>query len=74
MATMKHEFEFQMSCEGCSGAAKRVISKLGDSIQNFEADIPKQRVYVTTSLSADEVKAQLEKTGKEAKFIASHNC
>ena len=26
---LKHEFKMEMSCEGCSNAAKRVLAKIG---------------------------------------------
>ena len=30
-----HEFTMGMTCEGCAGAAKRVLGKLGGRYRNF---------------------------------------
>lgn len=71
MSEQVHEFTVEMTCEGCSGAAKRVLGKLGDKVSNVDIDLPGKKVIVTSSLSAEELKDTLKKTGKEVTYIGS---
>lgn len=49
--SQKHEFKVEMTCEGCSGAVKRVLGRLeGQGVNSFEVDLPNQKVYVDSSL------------------------
>lgn len=66
-----YEFKMAMTCEGCAGAAKRVLGKLGDKVTNVETSVENQKVTVTSSLTSDELLAELQKTGKEVKFIGA---
>nr|CAI5835489.1 unnamed protein product [Callosobruchus analis] len=76
MAEVKlHEFKVKMTCEGCSGAVQRVLTKLKDNpdkkVEDFDISLADQSVKVKTSLSANEVLEVIKKTGKEAEFIKS---
>jgi len=67
MAAVRHEFQVEMTCEGCSGAVTRVLNKKGE--QNIEINMDKQRVYVTSTLSADELLETIKKAGKTCSYI-----
>ncbi|XP_068702564.1 copper transport protein ATOX1-like [Montipora foliosa] len=69
MAT-RHEFQVEMTCEGCSGAVTRVLNKKG-GIDNIKVDLEKQRVYVTSALSADELLETIKKAGKSCSYIGT---
>ncbi|OZJ04281.1 hypothetical protein BZG36_02582 [Bifiguratus adelaidae] len=65
---LEHVYKFKvgMSCEGCSGAVKRVVSKL-DGVQSIDADLPSQTVTVHVSGDAttqEKVFESIKKTGK----------
>ncbi|XP_067124462.1 copper transport protein ATOX1 [Centruroides vittatus] len=64
-----HEFQVEMTCEGCSGAVKRVLDKLGDKINKVDIDLDKQRVYVESSMSSEELLAAIKKTGKACSYV-----
>ncbi|XP_023221261.1 copper transport protein ATOX1-like [Centruroides sculpturatus] len=64
-----HEFQVEMTCEGCSGAVKRVLDKLGDKINKVDIDLEKQRVYVESSMSSEELLAAIKKTGKTCSYV-----
>jgi len=63
----KHEFNMEMSCEGCSNAAKRVLAKIG--VTDVTADLPKQRLYVVSDKPKEELLDTLKKTGKNVEYI-----
>uniref|UniRef100_A0AC35TSV4 HMA domain-containing protein n=1 Tax=Rhabditophanes sp. KR3021 TaxID=114890 RepID=A0AC35TSV4_9BILA len=64
-----YTFEMAMTCEGCAGAAKKVLGKLGDQVSNVETNVATKQVKVTTTLPASEIQAALEKTGKAIKQL-----
>lgn len=66
----RHEFQVEMTCEGCSGAVTRVLNKKG-GIDNIEIDMEKQRVYVTSALSSDELLETIKKAGKTCSYIGT---
>jgi len=59
----------EMTCDGCSGAAKRVLAKLGET--NIEISLEKQRVWVESERSSDELLETLKKTGKAVSYIGT---
>ena len=79
-----------MTCEGCVGAAKKVLGKLGgmfkaflrmnplcyltsyilDDVVSVDADLSTKTVTVQTTLSSDQIKTQLEKTGKDIELLS----
>ncbi|EDO40505.1 predicted protein [Nematostella vectensis] len=61
-----------MTCKGCSGAVERVLKKVPGKIfyvANIEIDLEMKRVFVTSTLSSDELLATIKKAGKEASYI-----
>ncbi|XP_037804689.1 copper transport protein ATOX1-like [Penaeus monodon] len=69
MSLVKHEFTVEMTCEGCSGAAKRVLGKLGDKVSNVDINLETKKVIVTSTLSSDELLETLKKTGKDVTYL-----
>ncbi|KAK9875902.1 hypothetical protein WA026_009689 [Henosepilachna vigintioctopunctata] len=73
-AVQIHEYYVKMTCDGCKGAVERVLGRLKDKgVENFTIDINEQKVEVRSSLSADQILQTIRKTGKEVKYISSHN-
>ncbi|XP_064481651.1 copper transport protein ATOX1-like [Ornithodoros turicata] len=72
MSSQVHEFKVEMTCEGCSGAVKRVLGKLeGQGVNKVEIDLPSQRVLVDSTLSSDKLLEVLKKTGKSCSYIGA---
>lgn len=71
MATQKHEFKMEMTCEGCSNAAKRVLGKIG--VTEVDADLGAQKLLVTTDKTQEELLVALQKTGKKVEYIGVLN-
>ncbi|XP_015108791.1 copper transport protein ATOX1 [Diachasma alloeum] len=70
MATKIHEFSVEMTCEGCSGAVKRVLgNKAG--IEDVKIDLEGKKVFVTSSLPSEEILEYIKKTGKSTSFIGA---
>ncbi|XP_014675160.1 PREDICTED: metal homeostasis factor atx1-like [Priapulus caudatus] len=67
MATKTYEFDFAATCEGCTNAAKRVLGKI--NVTDVEADIPKQKLWVTTDLPMGQILETIKKTGKATSFV-----
>ncbi|XP_028315772.1 copper transport protein ATOX1 [Gouania willdenowi] len=65
----KHEFEVNMTCEGCSGAVSRVLNKLG-GVQ-FEIDLPRKLVVIDSDKDVEVLLETLKKCGKEVKYIGT---
>ncbi|XP_040201058.1 copper transport protein ATOX1 isoform X2 [Rana temporaria] len=64
----KEEFFVDMTCEGCSKAVTRVLSRLPDV--KYEIDLPNKKVLIQSDQhSADQLLETLKKTGKEAKYL-----
>ncbi|MFX6532933.1 heavy metal-associated domain-containing protein [Acinetobacter baumannii] len=53
-----------MSCQGCSGAVKRVLEKT-EGVESFDIDLEKQKVTVKGNLSTEEVLQAVSKSGKK---------
>ncbi|XP_077983620.1 copper transport protein ATOX1-like [Glandiceps talaboti] len=70
MAT-KHEFNVEMTCEGCSGAVTRVLNKQGDKVTDFQIDLPAKKVFIQSTLSSDELLEILKKTGKATTYVGT---
>ncbi|XP_058728265.1 copper transport protein ATX1-like [Vicia villosa] len=56
-----------MSCQGCSGAVKRVLEKL-PGVESFDIDMKEQKVTVKGNVKAEEVYETVSKTGKKTAF------
>ncbi|KAK7066782.1 ATX1 antioxidant protein 1 [Halocaridina rubra] len=71
MAAQVHEFTMEMTCEGCSGAASRVLGKLGDKVSDVNIDLATKKISLKSAMSAEELTEVLKKTGKEVTHISS---
>jgi len=59
-----------MTCESCSNAVKRVLGKLeGQGVENVEIDLPNHKVFVTSTLEADNLLEIIKKTGKKSSYV-----
>uniref|UniRef100_V5IJY6 Copper transport protein ATOX1 n=1 Tax=Ixodes ricinus TaxID=34613 RepID=V5IJY6_IXORI len=68
MASQVHEFEVEMTCEGCSGAVQRVLEKLeGQGVNKVEIDLPDKRVFVDSTLGSE--KPARGAQGRRAKLV-----
>ncbi|XP_011307711.1 copper transport protein ATOX1 [Fopius arisanus] len=70
MATKIHEFNVEMTCEGCSGAVKRVLGNKS-GIEDVKIDLEGKKVFVTSALPSDEILECIKKTGKSTSFIGA---
>ncbi|XP_041930406.1 copper transport protein ATOX1 [Alosa pseudoharengus] len=62
----KHEFSVDMTCEGCSGAVTRVLTKLD---VKFDIDLPNKKVFIESDKDTDVLLETLKKTGKAVTYI-----
>ncbi|XP_058504921.1 copper transport protein ATOX1 [Solea solea] len=62
----KHEFQVEMTCEGCSGAISRILSK--QEGMKFEIDLPKNLVWVESDKDSDFLLEVLKKSGKKVTY------
>lgn len=70
MASQVHEFQVEMTCEGCSGAVKRVLGKLeGQGVNKVDIDLKEQRVYVDSTMTSEQLLEVLKKAGKTCAYI-----
>ncbi|KAG0434269.1 hypothetical protein HPB47_019226 [Ixodes persulcatus] len=70
MASQVHEFEVEMTCEGCSGAVQRVLGKLeGQGVNKVEIDLPNKRVFIDSTLSSEKLLEVLKKAGKTCSYV-----
>ncbi|KAL6634234.1 hypothetical protein ACP70R_026905 [Stipagrostis hirtigluma subsp. patula] len=56
-----------MSCGGCSGAVKRVLSKM-PGVESFDIDMKEQKVTVRGNVKPEDVFQTVSKTGKKTSF------
>ncbi|KAG0494164.1 hypothetical protein HPP92_005158 [Vanilla planifolia] len=56
-----------MSCEGCVGAVKRVLSKM-EGVESFDVDLKEQKVTVKGNVNPEAVLQTVSKTGKKTSF------
>ncbi|XP_018401118.1 PREDICTED: copper transport protein ATOX1 [Cyphomyrmex costatus] len=71
MAAQVHEFNVEMTCEGCSTAVQNVLRKKA-GIDDIKIDLPEKKVSVTTALDSNEILETLKKTGKTCQFLRTH--
>lgn len=68
MSEQKHlHFDVVMSCEGCSNAIRRVLTRLEPDVSKIDISLEKQTVDVYTVLPFETVLEKIKKTGKEVK-------
>ncbi|OAY73388.1 copper transport protein ATX1-like [Ananas comosus] len=56
-----------MSCEGCVGAVKRVLSKM-EGVESFDVNLTEQKVTVKGNVKPEAVLQTVSKTGKKTSF------
>jgi len=66
-----YKFHVEMTCEGCSGAVKRILTKQQEkgAVNDYEIDLPGKTVSVTSTLTMNEVQDILAKSGKTVKHL-----
>lgn len=65
-----YTFDVDMTCSGCERAINAVLSKT-EGVSNIKIDVPTKKVVCDSAkLSAEEVLAQIKKTGKKASIAA----
>nr|XP_043896370.1 copper transport protein ATOX1 [Solea senegalensis] len=62
----KYEFQVEMTCEGCSGAISRILSK--QEGVKFEIDLPKKLVWIESDKDSDFLLEVLKKSGKKVTY------
>ncbi|XP_012055052.1 PREDICTED: copper transport protein ATOX1 isoform X1 [Atta cephalotes] len=83
MAAQVHEFNVEMTCEGCSTAVQNVLGKKAEKKNTFQStqikgiddikiDLSEKKVFVTTALNSNEILETLKKTGKTCQFLQTH--
>uniref|UniRef100_A0A1L8DUB7 Copper transport protein ATOX1 n=1 Tax=Nyssomyia neivai TaxID=330878 RepID=A0A1L8DUB7_9DIPT len=70
MPTPVHKFTVEMTCEGCSGAVKKVLGKL-DQIEDVVIDLENKTVQVTSNLPSEQILETIKKTGKTTTYTGS---
>jgi len=67
----KYQFQVEMTCEGCSNAMNKILSRQRDKgeVDDFTVDLPTKTVNVTTTKELQEVVAMLEKAGKKVSHL-----
>ncbi|XP_023333815.1 copper chaperone for superoxide dismutase [Eurytemora carolleeae] len=61
------EFSVNMTCESCESKVRSALLKHG--VQDFQIDLPSQRVIITSTKITEELKNVIEDTGKLAVLI-----
>ena len=56
-----------MSCGGCAGAVKRVLSNM-EGVETFDIDLEQKKVTVKGNVEPDAVLQTVSKTGKKTEF------
>ncbi|XP_064942593.1 copper transport protein ATX1-like [Musa acuminata AAA Group] len=56
-----------MSCEGCVGAVKRVLTKM-EGVESFNVDLKEQKVTVKGNVKPEVLLQTVSKTGKNTSF------
>ncbi|KAJ1279371.1 hypothetical protein BS78_04G150800 [Paspalum vaginatum] len=56
-----------MSCEGCAGAVRRVLSKM-EGVETFDIDLKEQKVTVKGNVKPEDVFQTVSKSGKKTSY------
>ncbi|KAH3899629.1 probable Metal homeostasis factor ATX1 [Saccharomycodes ludwigii] len=67
MSTNHYQFNVVMSCQGCSNAINKVLTKLQPEVSKVDISLEKQTVDVYSSLPYETILEKIKKTGKEVK-------
>ncbi|XP_076176701.1 antioxidant 1 copper chaperone isoform X2 [Ptiloglossa arizonensis] len=57
-----------MMCEGCANAVTNVLNKK-EGVTNVQIDLEEKKVFVSCTLTSDEVLQVIRKTGKPCQFL-----
>ncbi|CAK9804992.1 Copper transport protein ATOX1 [Anthophora quadrimaculata] len=68
MASQVYEFNVEMGCEGCTNLVTKVLNKK-EGVTNIEIDLQEKKVFVTSTLSSDEVLQVIRSTGRACQFL-----
>jgi len=71
----KYEFNVEMTCEGCSNAMNRLLTKQKEKgeIEEFSVDLATKTVSVTSTKELPDVVTILEKSGKKVAHTNTHD-
>ncbi|KAJ7529640.1 hypothetical protein O6H91_15G059800 [Diphasiastrum complanatum] len=61
------ELKVAMTCEGCVGAVKRVLTKM-NGVESYTVDLKEQKVTVIGDVKPEEVLEKVAKTGKATSY------
>ncbi|KAL5213448.1 hypothetical protein ABZP36_024295 [Zizania latifolia] len=67
MATETVVLKVGMSCQGCAGAVRRVLTKM-EGVETFDIDMEEQKVTVKGNVKPEDVFQTVSKTGKKTSF------
>ncbi|CAR28977.1 ZYRO0F16324p [Zygosaccharomyces rouxii] len=67
MSESHYHFNVVMSCQGCSNAINRVLTKLEPDVSKIDISLEKQTVDVYSKLPYETIHDKIAKTGKEIK-------
>ncbi|XP_039789847.1 copper transport protein ATX1-like isoform X2 [Panicum virgatum] len=56
-----------MSCQGCAGAVRRVLSKM-EGVETFDIDLKEQKVTVKGNVKPEDVFQTVSKSGKKTSY------
>nr|CAB3449925.1 unnamed protein product [Digitaria exilis] len=56
-----------MSCEGCAGAVRRVLTKM-EGVETFDIDLKEQKVTVKGNVKPEDVFQTVSKSGKKTSY------
>ncbi|CAN6244537.1 unnamed protein product [Urochloa humidicola] len=56
-----------MSCEGCAGAVRRLLSKM-EGVETFDIDLKEQKVTVKGNVKPEDVFQTVSKSGKKTSY------
>lgn len=62
-----YQFNVVMSCQGCSNAVNKVLTRLQPDVSKVDISLEKQTVDVYTVLPYEQILEKIKKTGKEVK-------
>lgn len=67
MSEGHYHFNVVMSCQGCSNAINRVLTKLEPDVSKIDISLERQTVDVHSKLPYEAIYDKIAKTGKEIK-------
>ncbi|XP_012136652.2 antioxidant 1 copper chaperone [Megachile rotundata] len=68
MASQVYEFGVEMTCQGCANAVTNVLNKK-EGVNDIQVDLDTKKIFVTSTLSSDEILQTIKKSGKACQFL-----